>query len=67
MLYTWPRHNATIMHVAMSWGDVPGCAHWGGYGIVVQKVCYARLVVYSYAILESVVPAEPIIGVDIAM
>jgi hypothetical protein len=31
------------------------------------KVCYARLVVYSYAILERVVPVEPIIGVNIAM
>jgi hypothetical protein len=30
-------------------------------------VCYARLVVYSYAILERVVLVEPIIGVDIAM
>ena len=31
------------------------------------KVRYARLVVYSYAILERAVPVEPIIGVDIAM
>ena len=46
---------------------VPGCTHWVGDGIVVQKVCYARVVVYSYAILERYVPVEPIIGVDIAM
>ena len=31
------------------------------------KVCYARLVVYSYAILEIVVRVEPVIGVDTAM
>ena len=31
------------------------------------KVCYAKLVVYNYVIPERVVPAEPIIGVDIAM
>ncbi len=61
------QDNATIMHVAMPWGVVPGCTHWCGDGIVVQKVCYARLVVYSYAIPERVVLAEPIIGVDIAM
>ena len=55
------------MHVAMPWGVVPGCTHWGGDGIVVQKVCYARLVLYIYAIHEIVLLDEPIIGVDIAM
>ena len=30
------------------------------------KACYAKLVVYNYAIPERVVLAEPIIGVDIA-
>ena len=55
------------MHVAMPLGVVPGCTHWDRDGIVVQKVCYARLVVYSYVILERVVPVEPSIGVDIAM
>ena len=55
------------MHVAMPWGIVPGCTHWGGDGIVVQKVCYANLVVHNYAIPARVVPAEPMIGVHIAM
>jgi hypothetical protein len=31
------QDNATIMHVAMPWGVVPGCTHWGGDGIVVQR------------------------------
>ena len=39
----------------------------GGDGICSAKVCYARLVVYIYAIPERVVLVEPVIGVDIAM
>ena len=55
------------MHVAMPWGVAPVGTHWGGDGIVVQKMCYAKLVVYNYVILERVVPVEPIISVDIPM
>ena len=51
----------------MPWGVVPSCAQWGGDGIGSAKVCFARLVVYNYVIPERVVPAEPIIGVYIAM
>ena len=44
------------MHIAMPGGIVPGCTDWCGDGIVVPKVCYARLAVYGYVILERVVP-----------
>ena len=59
--------DATIMRIATPWGIVPGCTHWCGDGIVLQKVCYAKLVVYNYVIPETIMPAESVIGVDIAM